>query len=169
MLDAAETFIVQQLVDHYPDWWATKHIVAIGKRIVQLRADYRFDKRLILTKHPTIIHRIRAGYTYARYQTLQGHNTLIETSADALFVHCYFIHKKEATAFSSAIHFPRYFFALIKRTWQEVSSLVFNRTDHGTSTYLLMAIVLEVAFHNEIGDWINTEDLIIADDELSQP
>ena len=171
MLDAAETFIVQQLVDNYPEWWATKHIVAIGKRIVQRRVDYRFDKRLILTKHPTIFDRIRAGYAYARYMTLQGHNALIETSANALFIHCFFLQKEEATAFASAIHFPRYFIALVKRAWQEVFSLIRHQTDHGTSTYLLMAITLEVFYHDQIGAWIQTEDVVLApptEEELSQ-
>lgn len=171
MLDALEGWTVQSLVDHYPEWWATKYFVKIGRRIVQRRADYRFDKRLILTKHPTILDRIRAGCAYARYNTLQGHNSLIETSADALFVHCYFIHKPEAIAFASAIHFPRYFLALVKRAWQEVSSLVFHRKDHGTSTYLLMAITLEVFYHDQIGAWIQTEDVTLdssSDDELSQ-
>ncbi len=171
MLDALEGWTVQSLVDHYPEWWATKHIVAIGKRIVQRRADYRFDKRLILTQHPTIIDRIRAGCAYARYITLQGHNALIETSSNALFIHCYFLKKEEATAFTSVLHYPRYLLALVKRAWQEVFSLVIHRKDHGTSTYLLMAITLEVFFHDQIGDWIQKNDIDLApptEEELSQ-
>lgn len=171
MLDALEGWTVQSLVDHYPEWWATKHIVAIGKRIVQHRADYRFDKQLILTKHPTIIDRIRAGYAYARHKVLQGHIALIEVSADALFINCYFLNKNDATAFASTIHFPRYFIALVKRAWQEAYSLIRHQTDSGTSTYVLMAITLEVLFHDQIGEWIQTEDVVLAppnDEEYSQ-
>jgi len=168
MLNAFEQKLLQSLADNYPDWWASKHIVNIGKRLVQHRADYRFDKRLILTKHPTIIDRIRAGYAYARYMTLQGNTYLVDATADALFINCYFLQKDEAIAFATAIHFPRYFFELVKRGWKEAYSLIRYQIDHGTSTYLLMAIVLEVAFHNEIGEWINTTDVIIADEELSQ-
>lgn len=168
MLDALEQWTVQSLVDHYPEWWATKYIVAIGKRIVQRRADYRFDKHLLLTKRPTILDRIRAGYAYARYMTLQGHIALIEVSADALFINCYFLKKEEATAFATAIHFPRYFIALVKRAWQEIFSLIFYQTDHGTSTYLLMAITLEVFFHDQIGDWIQKEEVVLSDEEYSQ-
>lgn len=168
MLNALEQKLLQSLGDNYPDWWASKHIVNIGKRLVQHRADYRFDKRLILTKHPTIIDRIRAGYAYSRHMTLQGNNYLVDATADALFINCYFLQKDDATAFASAIHFPRYLIALGKRTWQEVYSLIRHQTDHGTSTYLLMAITLEVFFHDQIGDWIQTEDVILSDEELSQ-
>lgn len=168
MLDALEGWTVQSLVDHYPKWWATKYIVHIGKQIIQRRADYRFDKRLILTKHPTIFDRIRAGFAYARCMTLQGHNALVEVSADALYVNCYFLQKAEATAFASAIHFPRYFIALVKRAWQEIFSLIRHQIDHGTSTYLLMSITLEVFYHDQIGEWIQTEDVVLSDEELSQ-
>jgi hypothetical protein len=172
MLNAIESWLMQSHVNAYPgEWWASKHIVTIGKRIVQYRADYRFDKHLLLTKHPTIIDRIRAGFAYARYMTLQGHNALIEVSADALFINCYFLQKKDATAFASAIHFPRYLVALIKRSWQEAYSLIRHQTSSGTSTYLLMAITLEVFFHAEIGEWIQTEDIDLApptEEELGQ-
>jgi len=168
MNDAFEQWTIQSLVDHYPEWWASKHIVNIGKRIVQHRADYRFDKRLILTKLPTIIDRIRAGYAYARYITLQGNTYLVEATADALFINCFFLKKDDATAFASAIHFPRYLIALVKRAWQEVYSLIRHQTDSGTSTYVLMAITLEVFYHEQLGEWIQTEDVVLSDEELSQ-
>ena len=168
MLNALEQKLLQSLGDNYPDWWATKHVVNIGKRLVQHRADYRFDKRLILTKHPTIIDRIRAGYAYARYMTLQGNNYLVDATADALFINCYFLQKDDSIAFASAIHFPRYLSALVKRAWQELYSLIRHQTDSGTSTYVLMAITLEVFFHDQIGEWIQKEDVVLSDEELSQ-
>ncbi|PKL23841.1 MAG: hypothetical protein CVV47_13615 [Spirochaetae bacterium HGW-Spirochaetae-3] len=168
MLNALEQKLLQSLAENYPDWWASKHIVNIGKRLVQHRADYRFDKRLILTKHPTIIDRIRAGYASARFMTLQGNTYLVEATTDALFINCYFLSKNDAIAFATAIHYPRYLVALLKRTWQEVFSLVFHQTDHGTSTYLLMAITLEVFFHEQLGEWIQTENVVLSDEELSQ-
>jgi len=171
MVDAVEQRLFQSLIDNYPQWWATKHIVSIGKTIIQRRADYRFDKRLILTKHPTVIHRILAGYTYARYMTLQVNQSLVEATADALFINCYFQDKGDALAFATAIHFPRYLIALWKQAWQEVTSLIFHRIASGASTYLLMAITLEVFYHDQVGDWINTEDVVLdqpSDEELSQ-
>jgi len=168
MLNALEQKLLQSLADNYPDWWASKHIVNIGKQLVQHRADYRFDKRLILTKHPTIIDRIRAGYAYARYMTLQGNNYLVDATADALFINCYFLQKDDSIAFASAIHFPRYFFALVKRAWQEAYSLIRHQTDSGTSTYVLMAITLEVFYHEQLGEWIQKEDVVLSDEELSQ-
>lgn len=168
MLNVLEQKLLQSLGDNYPDWWASKHIVNIGKRLVQHRADYRFDKRLILTKHPTIIDRIRAGYAYARHITLQGNNYLVDATADALFINCYFLQKDDSIAFASAIHFPRYLIALVKSAWQEVFSLILHQTDSGTSTYVLMAITLEVFYHEQLGEWIQTEDVVLSDEELSQ-
>lgn len=171
MLDAFERWTVQSLVDQYPEWWATKYLVNIGKRIVQRRADYRFDKQLILTKHPTILDRIRAGFAYARIMAIKENEMLSEATTHALFINCFFVQKDEATAFASAIHFPRYLVALIKRAWQEVFSLILHQTDSGTSTYVLMAITLEVLFHDQIGEWIHTEDVVLAppnDEEYSQ-
>jgi hypothetical protein len=170
MVDALEKWSVQSLVDNYPEWWATRHIVAFGQRFIQRRASYRFDKRLILTKHPTILDRIRSGYTYARYMTLQGNQRLIEATADSLYIYCYFLQRQDALAFATAIHVPRYLVALWKRAWQEIIHLLFSQTDSGTSTYLLMAITLEVIYHDQIGDWINTEDVVLTpptDEELS--
>lgn len=171
MVYAVEKWLLQSLVDNYPEWWTTKHVISFGRRIIQRRTSYRFDKRLILTKHPTILDRIRSGYAYARYMTLQGNQALVEATADALFVHCYFSEKNDALAFATAIHYPRYLKALWKQAWEEIISLVFHRTDSGTSTYLLMAITLEVFFHDQIGDWINTDDVVLtppSDEELSQ-
>lgn len=171
MVDALERWSIKSLADNYPEWWATKYFVALGNKIIQRREDYRFDKRLIMTKHPSIIDRIRAGYAYARYMSLQGHQALVEATADALFVHCYFLEKNDSLAFVTAIHFPRYLKALWKQAWQEIISLVFHRTDSGTSTYLLMAITLEVFYHDQIGVWINTEDVVLTPptaEELSQ-
>jgi hypothetical protein len=168
MLNALEQKLLQSLAENYPDWWASKHIVNIGKRLVQHRADYRFDKRLILTKHPTIIDRIRAGYAYARYMTLQGNNYLVDATADALYINCYFLQKDDSIAFASAIHFPRYFFELVKRGWKEAYSLIRHQTDSGTSTYVLMAITLEVFYHEQLGEWIQKEDVVLSDEELSQ-
>jgi hypothetical protein len=171
MLDALEKWSVQSLVDAYPEWRATRYYVALGNRIIQRRISYRFDKRLILTKHPTILDRIKAGFSYARYMTLQGNQALIDATADALFVHCYFLEKYDALAFATTVHYPRYLKALWKQAWEDITSLVFHRTDSGTSTYLLMAITLEVFFHDQIGDWIQTEDVDLApatEEELSQ-
>jgi hypothetical protein len=171
MLDAVEKWSVQSLIDNYPEWWATEHVVSFGQRIIERRADYRFDKRLILTKHPTILDRIRSGYAYARYMSLHGNNYLVDATADALFVNCYFLNKNDALSFATAIHYPRYLVALCKQAWQEISSLVLHRKASGTSTYLLMAITLEVFFHDQIGGWINTEAVVLAppsEEELSQ-
>jgi hypothetical protein len=171
MLDALEKWLLQSLADNYPEWWATKYVVSFGRRIIQRRASYHFDKRLIMTKHPSIIDRIRSGYAYARYMTIKVNQALIEATADALFVHCFFLNKNDALAFATAVHYPRYLKALWKQAWQEITSLVFYRTDSGTSTYLLMAITLEVFFHDQIGDWVNTEDVVLtppSDEELSQ-
>lgn len=171
MLDAVEQNCIQSLADNYPEWWATKYFVALGNSIIQRRTSYRFDKRLIMTKHPTILDRIRSGYAYARYMTLQGNQALAGATADALFVHCYFSDKGDALSFATAVHFPRYLKALWKQAWQEINSLVFYRTDNGTSTYLLMAITLEVFFHDQIGIWINTEDVVLTpptDEEFSK-
>ena len=171
MVDALEKWLLQSLADNYPEWRATRYFVALGNRIIQRRTSYRFDKRLIQTKHPSIIDRIRAGFAYARYMTLQANQALIESTADALFVHCYFLNKNDALAFATAVHYPRYLKALLKQAWQEITSLVFHHTDSGTSTYLLMAITLEVFYHDQIGDWINTEDVVLTpptEKELSQ-
>ena len=159
MVDAIEKWLAQCLVDNYPEWWATKHIVSFGQRIIQRRANYRFDKRLILTKHPTILDRIRSGYAYARFMTLQGNQRLIEATADSLYIYCYFLQRQDALAFATAIHFPRYLVALWKRAWQEIIHLVFHQTDSGTSTYLLIAITLEAIYHEQIGDWIQVDDV----------
>lgn len=171
MVDALERWSVQSLVDNYPEWWATKHLIAVGQRIIQRRGFYRFDKRLIMTKHPTFLDRIRAGFAYARYMTLQGNQALIEATADALFVHCYFLDKRDALAFTTAVHFPRYLKALWKQAWEEIISLVFHHTDSGTTTYLLMAVTLEVLHHIDGDEWIQTEDIDLApstEEELSQ-
>ncbi len=171
MLDAVEKWSVQSLVDYYPQWWATKHIVSLGQRFIQQRVSYRFDKRLILTKHPTILDRIKAGYAYARYMTLQGNQYLIEATADALFINTYFLNKRDAIAFATSIHYPRYLVALWKQAWQEIISLLFHQTDSGTPTYLLMAVTLEVLYHVDGDEWIQTENIDLApptEEELSQ-
>lgn len=172
MVDALEKWSVQSLIDNYPEWCAKKHLVAFGHRIIKRRESYRFDKRLIMTKHPSIIDRIRAGYAYARYMTIKVNQAVIEATADALFVHCFFLNKNDALAFATAVHYPRYIKAIWKRAWQEITSLVFHRTNSGTSTYLLMAITLEVFFHEYIGgDWVHIDDVVLTpptEEEVSQ-
>jgi hypothetical protein len=163
MLNALEQKLLQSLADNYPDWWATKYLVSFGKIIRRRNETYRFDVRLITTKHPSILDRIRAGYAYARYMTQQGNNYLVEATADTLFINCYLLDKSEATEFSTGIHFPRYLVALLKRTWHEVVSLILHQTDGGTSAYLLMAITLEVFFHSQIGEWIQTESVVLTE------
>ncbi len=168
MLNCIEKWTTKSLADNYPEWRATRHIVSFGTSIRRRNDTYRIDVRLLTTKHPTLADRIRTGNAYARYMTLQVNQSLVEATADAFFIDCYFLDKDEALAFASAIHSPRYIVALIKRTWQECIRLIFHPTERGVSTYLLMAMALDAFYHDQIGGWIFTEDIVFTDEMITE-
>jgi len=167
MVNCIEKWTTKSLADNYPEWRAIRHIVSFGISIRSHNNTYRFDVRLLTTKHPSIVERIRTGSAFARYMTLQVHENLVKATAEIFFVNCYFSEKDQALAFATAIHFPRYIVALTKKTWGECIRLIFHPTERGVSTYLLMAMALDAFYHDQIGGWIFTEDVIFSDEIAS--
>lgn len=159
MVNAWEKQVYQSLYDHYPEWWATKHFVSFGQSITIRQQRFHFDKQLLLTKHPNFIDLLRAGYAYARYKSQFEYKMFILASADHLFTNCYFLHHEEAESFSTAVHLPRYLVSLAKRTFEECYILFAKRND-----FNVMQITLEVVYHVEGEEFIQTEDI-----DLPQP
>ncbi len=168
MVNCIEKWTTKSLADNYPEWRAIRHIVSFGISIRSHNNTYRFDVRLLTTKHPSIVERIRTGSAFARYMTLQVNQSLVEATAEIFYVNCYFSDKEDALSFASAIHFPRYIVALTKKTWGECIRLLFHPTERGASTYHLMAIALDVFYHDQIEGWIFTEDVAFTDEMITE-
>jgi hypothetical protein len=157
MVNFIEQIVFKSLFSHYPDWELTPYLVTLGYGISTKQAKFRFNEKLLRVSAPTIRERLQAGYAYARHEVLFNHEMIVKANADYLFQNCYIQDHQDALAFCRTVCFARYAFALAKKALNKCMQLCFDRSEGYKWNFDLFKVVLEVYYHEQIGEWLTHE------------